>query len=106
WTPDFVFIKFYIRYNNGLKGYAYRCPLIYRKASSELYLLKLYYKIGHAISLPWQNEDDEDTDKDPLEEQERFEKSSEDFWFSLKKQQDIKLIRYTPSQNKLYLFLY
>ncbi|KAJ5158789.1 uncharacterized protein N7500_008440, partial [Penicillium coprophilum] len=44
-TLDFVFIKFYIRYNNSLKGYTYRYPLIYRKALSELYLLKLHYKI-------------------------------------------------------------
>jgi chaperone BCS1 len=63
-------------------------------------------KSKNAISLPWQNEDDEDTDEDPLAEQERFEKSRENFWLSLKEQQNIKPIRFTPSQNKLHLFLY
>ncbi|KAJ5473995.1 ATPaseAAA-typecore [Penicillium sp. IBT 31633x] len=63
-------------------------------------------KSKNAISLPWQNEDDEDTDEDPLAEQERFEKSRQNYWFSLKEQQNIKPIRGTPSHNKLHFFLY
>lgn len=60
-------------------------------------------KSKNAISLPWQNEDDEDTDEDPLAEQERFEKSRENFWLSLKEQQNIKPIRYSfPKQASLF----
>ncbi|KAJ5185821.1 hypothetical protein N7491_006309, partial [Penicillium cf. griseofulvum] len=51
WTSQSVFMKFYVRYNNDLKGYVYGSSFILGIVSSELYLLKLYCKIGIAKSL-------------------------------------------------------
>ncbi|KAJ6133119.1 ATPase AAA-type core [Penicillium samsonianum] len=119
WTPDCVFMKFYVRYNDNSKGYVYGCPFICGIVPSEFHLLILHYKIGvakyllgkeewdyTAISLPWQNEDDEDTEEDPSMEQKRFERSRETFWLSLKEQENIKPIRFTPSRKRLHFFLY
>lgn len=48
WTPDCVFMKFYVRYNDNSKGYVYGCPFICGIVPSEFHLLILHYKIGVA----------------------------------------------------------
>ncbi|KAK4863070.1 hypothetical protein LT330_010586 [Penicillium expansum] len=63
-------------------------------------------RVKTAISLPWQNDDDDDSEEDHLVEQKRFEESREAFWLSLKEQENIKPIRFTPSQKRLHFFLY
>ncbi|KAJ5971849.1 ATPase AAA-type core [Penicillium vulpinum] len=118
-TLDSIFVKFYVRYDAHSKGYVYSCPFIRATALSKFHLLNLHYKIGvakcllgneewcyNAISLPWQNEDDEETDEDPSIEQTRFEKSGEAYWRSLRDEANLKPIRTTPSRNQLHCFLY
>ncbi|KAJ5882298.1 ATPase AAA-type core [Penicillium soppii] len=114
-----VSMKFYVRYNNDLKGYVHGYPFVRAITSFKLHLLKLRCKIGvakglpemeewcySAIHIPWQHEDDEDIDEDPIAQQERFKNDRPNFWLFLKEHQNIMPIRYTPSQNKFHLFIY
>jgi hypothetical protein len=51
WNLRTVFIKFYVKYNDGSEGYVYGGPSIPGRTSSEVQLLHLQCKMGTAKAL-------------------------------------------------------
>ena len=51
WNLRTVFIKFYVKYNDGSEGFVYGGPSIPGRTSSEVQLLHLQCKVGAAKAL-------------------------------------------------------